>query len=227
VTSPRPPITFKQVRASVGALKFHRDISGVGFDFDPSMGLVAKAIDKLGLEFTSFREPLVRSIRLVLMPSIRKNFDVGGRPEPWEPLAAFTIQQRGYDAWPILVRSGKLRKIASSFQIWSVGVNGAIIEGLPQSVWYGAIHQGGYGGFGGFMKAAEKELGTGATPREVTQLAFEMLSEKRGDPKKHARSAIPQRRFIIMQDEDVEKIKQIFLDWLGAKVEEAENLRGV
>jgi phage gpG-like protein len=227
MTSPRPPITVRQLRGAVSRLRFDRNVTGVGFDFDPSMGLVAKAVDRLGLEFQSFREPLTTSIKVVIGPSIRKNFDVGGRPTPWEPLAEFTIKQRGYDAWPILVRTGKLKKTASSFKIWDVGKTSAIVRDLPSNVWYGKVHQAGYGGFARYMRAAEKELGSGASFRETTARAFELLDERRGGAKGQAKIEIPQRQFVMYQDEDIPKIQAIFFAWLSEKVEEAEEMRGL
>lgn len=221
------PITIGRLRRAVSGLRFDRNITGVGFAFDPSMGVVAKAVDRLGLDIQSFREPLVASIKLVIGPSVRKNFDKGGRPEPWEPLAEFTIKQRGYDAWPILVRTGKLRAVASSFQIWDVGKTSAIVRDLPKNVWYGKVHQAGYGGFARYMTAAQKELGGDATFRETTSRAFQLLDEARGGARGHAKMSIPQRQFLMMQDEDIPKIQQIFFKWLSERVEKAERLEGL
>lgn len=55
-------------------------VRSVQMFFTPSMGIMARRVDKLGLDIRSFREPLKRAIRNVVIPSIAENFAVGGRP---------------------------------------------------------------------------------------------------------------------------------------------------
>lgn len=211
----------RDVRRSVlGGLGFGKDLVGASFEFEPSIGLMARRIDKLGLNFRSFREPLTKSITRIINPSIKKNFAEGGRPEGWEPLSAYTISQRGGEAWPILVRSGKLRRTVASAKIWDIGQEMAVIRKLPAGVWYGNLHQAGYGGFKKHMAAAVAELGEGAKARDIVGKAFDIADEKTGG--KHAKVQIPQRQFILFQDEDVEDIQQLFLDWMNEKVEVAQ-----
>lgn len=128
--------------------------TGLQFEFQPSIGLMARGFDTMGLNIRSFREPLKRSIQQVLAPSFRQNFDVGGRPERWEPLAEPTVEMRG-SAKPVLVRSGLLKRTIQQFNIWTVDREKAAIVNLPQKIWYGKVHQGGYGRRGsGQAKAA-------------------------------------------------------------------------
>lgn len=90
--------------------------------------------------------PLQRSIQEVLAPSIRTNFDVGGRP-PWKPLVAETIAQKGGDTDP-LVRSGTLKSVASTLSIWHIGggylgdEGQAFVSDLGRA-FYGEYHQRG------------------------------------------------------------------------------------
>jgi len=163
---------------------------GLKFEFRPSIGIMAKNVDKLGLDIRSFREPLSRSIKEVLIPSFRKNFDVGGRPK-WQPLAEATIERRqeeGFAAGPTLVRTGKLRRTMGQFNIWTVDREKAALLDLPDSVWYGKIQQGGYG----FKGSARR--GTSA--------------------------AVPARPFAVLQSpKDYDDIERVFQKWLDERIE--------
>lgn len=128
-------------------------LSGVGmgfsldFDFSPSPTILANQFDTLGVNVKSFREPLARSIREVMVPSIKTNFAVGGRPA-WLDLMPVTVSRRasqGYGPTPILVRTGKLKKVAGQQNLWTIDGPGgtAAITNLPEGVWYGAVQQAG------------------------------------------------------------------------------------
>lgn len=146
--------------------------TGLQFQFRPSIGLSARNIDKLGINIRSFREPLKRSIQQVIAPSFRKNFQVGGRPQRWRPLAEYTVEERG-NSKPILVRSGMLMRTMQQFNIWTVDTQKAALLDLPPKIWYGKIHQAGYGARGsGQIKAA----GIPARPFAIIQTAdFEKI----------------------------------------------------
>jgi phage gpG-like protein len=202
-------------RGGRAGLQFQR-VLFAGWEFSPAPGIVAKDINRLGLDIRSFREPLAKAIKLVMMRSIRRNFEVGGRPEPgWEPLAEYTINVRG-DAWPILVRSGALKRIASSFGIWSIGETSAAIKALPAKVWYGNIHQEGYGSIG---MRARKILGQLATPKRVAALV-EQLSRQAERGGRVSTFVIPQREFALFQTEDIEKIQEIFIEWMEDRADQ-------
>jgi phage gpG-like protein len=209
------------ISRAVQGLRFDRVITGLDFQFDPSIGLVAKRVDKLGLDISSFKDPLERSIRQVMIPSFRTNFAEGGRPA-WEPLAPYTVKVRGSET-PILVRTGRLVKAATSFDIWSIGDSSAIIRSLGQDAWYGTIHQAGYGGFGSHLDAARRQLAgvKDVSARDVLQRAFKNLEAKKGDSGRHAAVSIPARPFIMFQDEDEDAVRDVFALWLEEKVVEA------
>lgn len=189
----------------------------VNWSFHPSIGIVARDVDRFGLAIESQREPLTRAVKQVMQPSIARNFRESGRPA-WEPLAPFTLQQKAKagvsDVGRPLHRSGRLEKGATSFRIWTITDNAATVKSLPDSIWYGAVHQEGYGSFGSFIKQAESNLGKGAGFRDVVRHAFEILDEVRGGPRGHRKIVIPQRRFIMFQEEDLDNIQEIFADWL-------------
>lgn len=210
-------ITKGRISLNVGGgLRFDRDIQGtveLGWFITPSIGLLAKDIDRMGLSIKSMREPLTRAVKQVIIPSIRKNFDEEGRPDKWEPLEEYTVKVRG-NTGPILTRTGKLKRGATQFNIWSISDTSAALKKLPDSVWYGAIHQAGSGGFGQYMVQAQRELGRGATGREVIGRAFELLDRARGSTRDHRAIVIPRRQFVMYQDDDEDDIQQIFYDWL-------------
>lgn len=90
----------------------------------------------------SFREPLTKSVREVVIPSIRNNFAAEGRPG-WAPLAPSTVLSRQGASGPILNRTGRLLKVATQFNIWTYTKDSAQITGIDSRVKYGKYHQGG------------------------------------------------------------------------------------
>lgn len=206
----------RDINAAVGGLVFARNLTGVDFEFQPSIGLIASRIDKLGMDIRSFKEPLTRAVVQVMIPSFRANFESEGRPS-WEALAPFTVSQRKGHEHPILFRSGRLKKAATSRQLWSISQNGAVITKLPGAVWYGTIHQAGIGGFGKRLDAARKKLGEGARGRDVVGEAYDSMDESGGD--KRGVAAIPARPFIMFQEEDEVAIEEIFFDWLDERAD--------
>jgi len=115
-----PKITFDP--------KFFRDIAAID-----------AAIDLLGRELGDFREPLHAALELVIIPSIRTNFNVGGRPK-WrklsEPYATYRLPK------PILVQTGNLKAAATSMANWSITRDSAVMTGVD-SVRYAGYHQTG------------------------------------------------------------------------------------
>lgn len=143
------------------------------FDWDPLPIIMAAEFAALAVGIQSAQEPLQKSVTNVMVPSIRKNFDVGGRPG-WAPVAAATaVQKERYGGGGTLVRTGALQSRAGSESIWTIrGEDGyAAIESVPGDVFYGEIHQTG---------------------------SYKM----------------PARQWAIIQNEDADKIEQVFEDWI-------------
>lgn len=108
--------------------KFFRDIAAI-----------SAAIELLGENLDDFQEPLQASLELVILPSIAKNFEVGGRPK-WAPLSyPYVVNRRPA---PILVQTGALFQATQSMQNWDVGPNSITMNGIA-SVKYAAYHQTG------------------------------------------------------------------------------------
>lgn len=117
----------------------------VSFNWSPSLPLVGAEFGALAGRLRSFRIPLNRAIRQVVIPSFMANFDAEGRPA-WPPLSAETIAtrlNRGFGAGPILQRSGRLKAVMGQVNIWTVNSQEAYIHGLPSEVSYGGIHDSG------------------------------------------------------------------------------------
>jgi phage gpG-like protein len=215
-------VTPSMIANAIQKLKFDTQITR--FEFQPSLGIVAKAVDRWAIDIRSFREPLERSIKQVMIPSFRTNFASGGRP-PWEPLAAQTVKKRKGSATPILVRSGKLARGVTTLKVWTVTVASATIKDLPDRIWYGKVHQAGLEGdsalgggkwFDKYEAAARKSLGPDASEKEVNDLGMKMF-DKRMLSHGLAPSGgaeIPARPFAVFQDEDLDDIQEIFGDWL-------------
>jgi phage gpG-like protein len=193
--------------------------------WEPSIGIATTRIDKLSMDIRSFKEPLTRAIREVMVPSIRKNFDVGGRPA-WEPLSDETWIIRSKFGWTggdILMLTGTLRKVASQMNIWTITQNSATIRDLPQQVWYGKVHQAGYEGqsmsklarkLGGDMGAALKEI------QNRQKIAMATGTTLSGSGERHSPS-IPARPFLVFQPEDEQDIQDVFMEWLEERVNRA------
>jgi phage gpG-like protein len=189
--------------------------------FSPTIGIATNRINKLGLDIRSFREPLKRSIQRVLAPSFVKNFDSGGRPS-WQPLSEGTLEQRrnfGISGDAILIRTGLLRRTMGQLNIWDITPTMAVISHMPDKVWYGAIHQSGLSS--GSMAAKIKKHGSARKAFESVQddIISSMRSGKaiKGSQGIH----IPQRQFVLLQDNDIEAIEAIFLDWIEERIDRA------
>lgn len=177
---------------------------GVNISFRPSPTILAAGLTKLGHDVGSFREPLQRAVKEVMIPSIRANFERGGRP-PWPPLKAFTVERKGHAT--ILQDTGALMHTMEQDSIWTITDEYALIKDLPNTVWYGKVHQGG-ANFGGGRKAkALVNIGTGAKSQR------RVVGEGGGGG-----GNIPARPFVVMQKSDQKKIETIFRHWLDERI---------
>lgn len=177
------------------------------FDFAPSIGIVTAGINKLAGDLGSFREVLEEIIKTVMIPSFRKNFDLGGRPQRWEPLAPETIKLRtsqGFDTKP-LVKTGALMEAATSFDIWTIRDQDATVRALPESVWYGKVHQGGRG-----VRKVRIQEGESVSDTIRRVVALGSAASSGGD--------VPARPFVLFQEEDMDAIEDILVQWVAKKV---------
>jgi phage gpG-like protein len=189
----------------------------VGITFEPTIGIAAGRIALLGMKLHDFKEPLEKAIRLVIIPSIQRNFQEGGRPE-WEPLAEYTEKRRrseGYGLAP-LVKTGRLKDTMTQVNIWTITPSMAILADLPANVWYGAVHQKGFEGSGMGRRITQGRRKTIDVLDEVVDAARATTGAQ-----KQAMGAIPPipaRPFVVLQPEDEDKIMLIFIKWLEKQV---------
>lgn len=182
-------------------------VRSVQMFFTPSMGIMARRVDKLGLDIRSFREPLKRAIRNVVIPSIAENFAVGGRPS-WSPLESDTISQKGHDQ--PLIRSGKLRRNMTYLSMWHIDSEKAFIADLPQRIWYGKVHQAG--------------ANFKTRPAKMKTIHITYLGVSLGRPNKDSDNvgSIPARPFVVLQPEDEIEIRLVFEEWLSERIAAAQ-----
>ncbi len=88
--------------------------------------------------------PYLKEIGLHMVASIKRNFEVGGRPKRWKPLSKETIKRRRKGSSKPLVDTGRLKN-SINFKI-----TGRSVEiGPSGDIVYAAIHQfGGRAGRG-------------------------------------------------------------------------------
>lgn len=189
----------------------------VSFEFQPSIGILARDIELLGMSLTSFKEPLQRAIKEVMIPSFQKNFEAEGRPG-WVPMSEATRVIRakftGGSSSRLLHKTGALQRAVTQENLWSVTDVFAAVKALPESVSYGNIHQEGYGGMGRRVKAGMKK---GLSPAAAAKAAMSQLDKKILAGKASSGGAavnIPARPFVMFQEEDEEAVMQIFEEWL-------------
>jgi phage gpG-like protein len=203
-------------------------IKSIKWDIRPSVGIVAKDVDRLGLDIRSFRTPLAAIVRQVMIPSIRTNFSQEGRPK-WQQLAESTVIARKGAAHPVLRRTGNLARRARQFNIWDIGETSATVRSLPADAFYGVYHQAGAerttsGGNNAatmsnmkskaandlikkFLPMATKELGPKASAKHVRARAIGMAMDA-------GTWSLPARPFIMFQESDIPKMEAVFSEWM-------------
>jgi len=178
----------------------------MAFEFKPSVGLVARDLVTYGMTFKSFREPLERSVREVMIPSIQKNFDAGGRPVMWEPDAEATTLQKsfyGLDTRTMHRSMGtqSLEWSATRLARWQFGRTSAAFTNFPMSKFYGGILQAG---------ADSSAARTSGTLQE--RIAASITAAQSGQKSRDWH--LPARPFVMYQPEDFPKIEAVFDLWL-------------
>jgi phage gpG-like protein len=114
----------------------------IGDDYFRQVAVVSRDIEIMGRKFNDFRTPLELALEDVIMPSIEKNFALGGRP-PWPPLAASTVVNRGGSYRPILFRTGKLFNSVMNRANWNLTSTFVTLAGISNKVFYARYHQFG------------------------------------------------------------------------------------
>lgn len=101
---------------------------------------------RLARQLGNTTNPMVRSIKKVVIPSMIRNYMLQGRPR-WQPLAEATLDRRANEpGYPrILLRTETMARISTSWPIWRITPGGsrADMELLDNVVPYAKYHQGG------------------------------------------------------------------------------------
>lgn len=193
------------------------NVPALKISFEPTLVISAGRIDRLGVDIRSFREPLTKVVKEIIIPSIGANFDAEGRPS-WEKHSEGTIDIRerlGNPAGKILNSTGKLKKGAMQFNNWQIGKATAVMANLPARVWYGNIHQKGYEG----KSMAARVVAAGGSKNKALHKA---ISDAISNGSRiHEAASIPARPFVMLQDEDRDAIAEKFIEWLGDRVRRA------
>jgi phage gpG-like protein len=219
-----PPRARSSGSGLTQGLRIDQDI--LAFEFTPTIGILARDIDKLGVDIRSFREPLERAVKEVMIPSIQKNFERGGRPA-WAPLSEVTLEIRAREGSGSrkLIRSGNLKKNMSYMTMWDINGERAIIKDLPDRVWYGKIHQAGYGSMSSRISSQVSRAARGGqriSADEASRRAISDLDKAlRSGQRQRSAATIPARPFVMIHPEDEDDIRQVFDEWFE------ERMRGV
>lgn len=186
------------------------NVRGIEVQFRPSITIIAGSIDKLGLDIRSFKDPLKEALVQVIIPSIESNFLSEGRPR-WTPLADATIARKGFTN--VLVTTNKLFHTMQRQNIWTLTKDYLILQDLPQSVWYGKVHQGG---------ATFSVRGGGGRTSSERHMGYSIGGKAAGSAKAESSTGeIPARPFVMLQPKDERQIESIFRHWLDDKVRAA------
>lgn len=232
-------VSVAQIADAIGKIRFDRHLER--FEFKPSIGIVASQLTAFADELQDMHEPLKKSVEDVMQYSILENFMTAGRGT-WEELTLYTVRKRKGKAEPILVWSGALAEGGSSPKIWSIGAKTALIRDLPKKIWYGKVHQAGAEGGGGgsgrmegdwmdkYRREARQMAPRGATEEQIEKtagklsdpifrqkLGLKQMTETSGGTDS---ATIPARPWAVFQDEDIDAIEQIFVEWVEDKLRE-------
>lgn len=207
-----PMPTMKSVRRSVNnGVDFNAAVSSTWI---PPLSIIVERLNTLGTGVHDMKKPLTEAVQKVIIPSIQKNFEVGGRPS-WQPLSDGTHEVRAnmqdIDSSSILVKTGTLRSAMQDIHLWNITETEAVLGNLPDNIWYGYIHQGGFEGTG----SGKKVSASGKTVLQIIQDRMKLDGQERHVP------GIPERPFAVLQDEDEYEIMGIFEEWLGEEIEKA------
>jgi phage gpG-like protein len=246
---PRPFISRRAAGGAVlGPSGSHRPLTGIPFgglailrpfdpDFQAATYIYAGDVDKLGAQFRSWKEPLMRSLVEVIIPSIKMNFAAQGRPDAWQRLAKSTVVSRmrkGFSRGPILVRTGLLRRVATSHQVWQVEpmFKGPGSDALNFRIYYfnAKVPYGRHNQIG-TMKLNDPQKGFSVLRTSIIgnvkdPTADPFFSETKGInlfPSGKWRS--PARPFIMLQNDDEIEIYNLFIEYLYEKANKFWGMR--
>ncbi len=87
------------------------------------------------------RQPLKKIAKEVLIPSINRNFQVGGRPKSWTPVSPISTYRNDHaGGGPPLWVTGKMKKAATRMARFKIKNNTMTYGYFPPTVWFAMVH---------------------------------------------------------------------------------------
>lgn len=165
---------------------------------------------------------LMDAVGIIMRASFAENFNVGGRPEPWQPLALETILEKMalFAAGLIRGRKRGVRVRVPRGQINAGSMPGILIrtgrlkDAASRKGAQGNIHRIINGGRGievgvGPLFVPENPYGPGKRRgRMKTAGRLIPYGAYHNDPARFGISRLPRRQFLLVQEEDMERIHQ-------------------
>jgi phage gpG-like protein len=160
-------------------------------------------------------KPAMSLIGEIVHGSIQRNFEEGGRPQAWAPLAPSTIERRKrINRWPgrILVISGTAGGLMGGISYRSFDDRVELAANAPHATTH---HFGAEKGSFGTVEAQVK-----THVRRITQAFGKSIAPRNVTVKAHTRKAtlpwgnIPARPFMLVQDEDWDEIRESLAEFL-------------
>ncbi|MBF0541916.1 MAG: phage virion morphogenesis protein [Nitrospirae bacterium] len=150
-------------------------------------------------------KPLLKGIGSVMVRSVQKNFDAGGRPEPWTP-SKRALNTGG----KTLIDTSRLMK----------SINAQVIDNntvfIGTNVAYAAIHQ-----FGGDLHHDARDRTLNFHINHITgRSLFSKLHRANFQQDVHVGEHdihMPERPFLEIQTEDLEQIKELGINYFMIK----------
>jgi phage gpG-like protein len=164
----------------------------IDVDIIPLPIILVGQFGELAAGVRSFHEPLKRSIQEVVIPSIKTNFDYNGRP-PWAPLSGTTWAMRGEtsidsEGNQIINQEGDILVRTGKLKRSAVAL----------ARW----------------KITRDEAYAGG---DWPATAWYGPIQQTGFVGGHG-AETPARPFMLIQDEDVPKIEEVFVDWFKSRL---------
>jgi len=187
-------------------------------EWKPDIPVIQQAFIHLASRMEDARAPMLEA-RQVAIESTELHFDDETDPDgiPWAPLSPRYEKYKLAAGYPedILVRTGEGKAAATSESAWFVTEDTLwfIPAALPR---YMDFHQTGTQP--GALSSALAKISTSMEEPTFTEEEAEALRTGAGKGR-----GLPQRRFVGLNDFDIELIEQIFNNWFARNIEEVSD----
>ena len=171
---------------------------------------VKEGLKSLSAKLSNLQKPMAKA-GIIMLSSIDENFEQEGRPEKWKPIAPITKAFRRKKSDRILQDTGQLRR---SITMRPAADGMSVKVGTSQPHAYKLQFGGIASGISPYVIVPKKKkaLHFNIGGREIfaRRVQFPGLSGRR----------IPPRPFVMMQNEDMDKIHILFKDYIDKIITE-------